>query len=187
MTDTTPASTTSVSGAYTVDPAHTRVGFVARHAMVTKVRGSFKEIEGSGRFDPDNPENISLELTIKADSVDTGSPDRDGHLRSNDFFDMEKYPEIKFVSTGAEKVDDERFRLTGDLTIKDVTNPVTVDFDYNGTAVDPFGNHRIGFEGSTTVNRKDWGLNWNAALEAGGVLVSDKVTLEFDVSAIKTD
>jgi polyisoprenoid-binding protein YceI len=170
---------------YTIDPSHSRIGFVARHAMVTKVRGAFKDFEGSGQFDPDQPENISLQLKIKADSIDTGSPDRDGHLRSNDFFDMEKYPEISFVSTDVDKIDAANFRLTGDLTIKDVTKPVTIDFEYNGTAVDPFGNNRIGFEGKATVNRKDWGVNWNAVLEAGGVLVSEKVTLEFDVSAIK--
>jgi polyisoprenoid-binding protein YceI len=183
-------STTTVpntlTGTYAIDPAHSRIGFVARHAMVTKVRGSFNEFEGNGYFDADNPASSRLELTIKAASIDTRNADRDAHLRSNDFFDMEKYPDIDFVSTAVEPLDAENYRVTGVLTIKGVSKPVTVDFEYTGTAVDPFGNTRIGLEGKTTVNRKDWGVNWNAALEAGGVLVSEKVTLEFDVSAIRT-
>jgi polyisoprenoid-binding protein YceI len=175
------------TGSYTIDPTHSRIGFVARHAMVTKVRGSFNEFDGSGYFDTENPAASSLQLTVKADSIDTRNADRDAHLRSNDFFDMETYPEITFTSTAVEQVDAETYRVTGDLTIKGVTNPVTVDFEYSGSAVDPFGNHRVGFEGTTAINRKDWGVNWNAALEAGGVLVSEKVTLEFEVSAIRTD
>ena len=134
---------------------------------------------------PDDPANSHLELKIKAASIDTRSADRDAHLRSNDFFDMDNHPEITFASTAVERVDDTTFRVTGDLTIKAVTKPITIDFEYTGSAVDPFQNQRIGFEGSATINRKDWGVNWNAALEAGGVLVSEKVTLEFDVSAIK--
>src|SRR5690606_2342812 len=118
-------------------------------------------------------------LTIKADSIDTRNADRDAHLRSNDFFDMENHPEITFRSTSVEPLGDDRFRVTGDLTLRGVTRPVSIDCEYTGSAVDPFGNHRIGFEGSTKVNRKDWGLTWNAPLEAGGVLVSEKVTLEF--------
>jgi polyisoprenoid-binding protein YceI len=177
--------TDTLSGEYTLDPAHSRVGFVARHAMVTKVRGSFNELTGTGYFDAVDPSQSHLEVTIKADSIDTRNADRDGHLRSNDFFDMETYPEIRFASTSVEPVGDEAYRVTGDLTIKDVTKPVTIDFDYTGSAVDPFGNHRLGLEGSVTVNRKDWGVSWNAALEAGGVLVSEKVVLEFEVSAIK--
>ena len=175
------------TGTYAIDPSHSRIGFIARHAMVTKVRGSFNEFEGSGSFDSDDPTKSSLQLTIKTDSIDTRNADRDGHLRSNDFFDMETYPEITFASTAVEQIDDDNYRVTGDLTIKDVTKPVTIDFEYTGTAVDPYGNHRIGLDGSTKVNRKDWGVNWNAALEAGGVLVGEMVTLEFDVSAIRTD
>ena len=177
----------SPTGTYAIDPSHSRIGFVARHAMVTKVRGSFNEFEGSGFFDADTPSNSHLELTITAASIDTRNADRDAHLRSNDFFDMEKHPEISFRSTAVEQRDDDTYRVNGDLTIKGVTKPVTVDFEYTGTAVDPFGNQRIGLDGTTTVNRKDWGVNWNAALEAGGVLVSEKVTLEFEVSAIRTD
>jgi polyisoprenoid-binding protein YceI len=176
----------SVTGTYTIDPGHSQVGFVARHAMVTKVRGSFKQFEGSGYLDAENPAASRLSLTIQAASVDTRHEDRDNHLRSGDFFDVERYPEITFASTSVAAADAEHFRLTGDLTIKDVTNPVTVDLEYTGAAKDPFGNERIGLEGTTVVNRKDWGLSWNAALEAGGLLISEKVTLQFDVSAIRT-
>ena len=174
-----------LTGNYVVDPTHSRVGFVARHAMVSKVRGSFNEFDGSGYLDAADPARSSLELTIKAASIDTRSPDRDAHLRSNDFFDMEKYPEIRFASTTVEQLNETDFRITGDLTIKGATKPVTFQVSYHGDAVDPYGNRRIGLEGKTTVNRKEWGVNWNAALEAGGVLVSENVTIEFEVSAIQ--
>jgi len=177
---------TTQTGTYAIDPTHSRIGFVARHAMVTKVRGSFNEFEGSGFFDAENPDNSNLALTIQVASIDTRNADRDGHLKGNDFFDMENHPEIHFTSTAVEEVNHETYRVSGDLTIKGVTKPVSLDFEYTGTAVDPFGNTRIGLEGKTTVNRKDWGISWNAVLEAGGVLVSEKVTLEFEVSAIRT-
>lgn len=185
MQTSTSTLTPTLTGTYEMDVAHSRIGFVARHAMVTKVRGSFTEASGSGYFDADDPSNSQMQVTIQAASIDTNNSDRDAHLRSNDFLAMEDYPEITFVSTDVEQVDDERFRVTGDLTLRGVTKPVSVDFELTGTAVDPYGNQRLGLEGRTTINRKDWGVNWNAALEAGGVLVSDKVTLEFDVSAIK--
>jgi polyisoprenoid-binding protein YceI len=183
VTTTTPAET--LSGDYVLDPAHSRIGFVARHAMVTKVRGSFNEFEGKGYFDAADPSRSHLEVTIKAASIDTRNADRDAHLRTNDFFDMETYPEIRFVSTAVERVDETTYRVSGDLTIKGVTRPVTIDFEYTGSAVDPFGNQRLGLEGTTTVNRRNWGINWNAALDAGGVLVGEKVLLEFEVSAIR--
>ena len=184
MANTTVPST--LTGSYSIDPAHSRIGFVARHAMVTKVRGSFNQFEGTGYFDAEHPASSKLELTIEASSIDTRNADRDAHLRGNDFFDMDNHPLIRFVSTGVEPLDGDNYRVTGDLTIKGVTKPVTFDVEFTGAAVDPFGNHRIGLEGKTTINRKDWGVNWNAALEAGGVLVSEKVTLEFEVSAIRT-
>jgi len=159
---------------------------VARHAMVTKVRGSFNEFTGRGYFDGDDPSRSQLEVTIDAASIDTRNADRDAHLRGNDFFDMANHPQIRFASTSVEPVDATNYKVTGDLTIKGVTHPVTIDFEYTGSAVDPFGNNRLGLEGRVTINRKDWGVNWNAALETGGVLVSEKVTLEFEVSAIKT-
>ena len=177
----------TITGTYVIDPAHSRIGFVARHAMVTKVRGSFNEFEGSGYFDADQPANSHLELVIETASIDTRNADRDGHLRGNDFFDMDEYPKITFRSTSVEQTGHAEYRVTGDLTIKGITKPVSVDFDYTGAVVDPWGNQRIGLEGNTTINRKDWGVSWNAALEAGGVLVSEKVTLEFEVSAVRTD
>ena len=176
---------TELTGTWTLDPAHTRIGFVARHAMVTKVRGSFNEIEGTAVLDGANPANSHAEVTIKAASIDTRNAQRDEHLRSNDFLAMQEHPEITFTSTGARQVDDTTFELTGDLTIRGVTKSVTIPFTFEGAATDPFGNLRAGFEGSVVINRKDWGVNWNAALEGGGVLVSDRVTLEFEVSAIK--
>lgn len=185
MTQAAVALKSELTGRYAVDPSHSRVGFVARHAMVSKVRGSFNEFEGAGYFDAEDPTQSSLELTIQAASIDTRSPDRDAHLRSNDFFDMDNYPEIRFVSTAVKQVDEAEYRITGDLTIKGATRPVTFEVTYNGDSVDPFGNRRIGLEGKSTINRKDWGVNWNAALEAGGVLVSENVTLEFEVAAIK--
>ncbi len=175
----------SLSGTYTLDPSHSRVGFVARHAMIAKVRGAFNEVGGTATIDGANPSASSLEVTIQAASIDTRDANRDAHLRSADFFDVDTYPTITFVATGFEITDDATVEVTGDLTIRGVTRSVTVPFEFGGQAVDPFGNHRIGFEGSLVVNRKDWGLTWNAALEAGGVLVSDKVTLELEVSAIK--
>ena len=177
----------TLTGTYVPDASHSRIGFVARHAMVTKVRGQFTEYSGSGHFDAADPTNSSLELTIQADSIDTGNADRDAHLRSNDFFDMENHPTLTFTSTSVEKVQEDVYKVTGDLTVRGVTKPVEIDFEYTGAAVDPFGNTRIGLEGSTTLNRRDFGLNWNAALDTGGVLVSEKVTLELDVSAIRTD
>lgn len=184
----TASDVTTVTGSYQIDPSHSRIGFVARHAMVTKVRGSFTDFEGDGYFDLETPSNSRLQLTIRATSIDTGNDDRDGHLRSNDFFDMEQFPEISYVSTAVtQSGNDKSFTVVGDLTIKGITKPVTVDFNYEGTAVDHFGNQRIGFEGSATVNRKDWGVSFNAPLETGGVLIGEKITLEFDVSAIRAE
>lgn len=184
-TTTTATATAATAGTYAVDPTHSRIGFVARHAMVTKVRGSFNEFEGSGYFDPQNPADSRLEVTIQAASIDTRNSDRDAHLRSNDFFDMDNYPTITFLSTATSSAGDSAYRVTGDLTIKGVTQPVTIDLELTGTAQDPWGNTRLGLEGSTVINRKDWGVSWNATLDAGGVLVSEKITLEFEISAIK--
>ena len=183
--DTPTSAIKDLTGDYQLDIAHTRLGFVARHAMVTKVRGSFHEFEGSAHLDVADPSKSSAELTIQVASIDTGQQQRDGHLRTNDFFDAENYPQMTFKSTSAEQVDDGTYRLSGDLTIKDTTKPITIDFEHTGSAKDPYGNMRAGFEGKTTVNRKHWGLNYNAALETGGFLVSDKIVLEFDVSAIQ--
>jgi polyisoprenoid-binding protein YceI len=185
MTTATTPALTELTGTYTLDPAHTRIGFVARHAMVTKVRGAFNEFEGTATLDGANPASSSAQVTISAASIDTRNAQRDEHLRSNDFLSMDEYPQITFSSTGARQVDDSTFELTGNLTIKGVTNPITIPFSFEGAAKDPFGNLRVGFEGAVTINRKDYGITWNAALETGGVLVSDKVTLEFELSLVK--
>jgi len=182
---TTATNYPQLTGEYTIDPSHTRLGFVARHAMVTKVRGAFNDFTGSAHIDGENPERSTVELVIKAESIDTRNTDRDGHLRSNDFLKMEQYPEITFRSTGVQATGDDEFDVTGDLTVRGVTRPVTVPFTFEGQATDPFGNSRIGLEGRTTINRQDFGITWNAALETGGVLISDKIVLEFEVSAIK--
>jgi polyisoprenoid-binding protein YceI len=175
-----------VTGDYTVDVAHTRIGIRARHAMVTTVRGSFTDFAGTAHLDVANPQGSSVELRIKAATVDTGVADRDAHLRSADFLDVETYPELSFVSTEVEQLDEDSYRVTGDLTIKDVTRPVSVDFTLTGSARDPWGQLRVGFEGALVIRRSDWGLTWNTALDTGGVLVSDKIQIEFDVSAIRT-
>ena len=185
MTTATAPALTELTGTYTLDPAHSRIGFVARHAMVTKVRGAFNEFEGTATLDGANPAGSTAQVTISTASIDTRNAQRDGHLRSNAFLAMDEYPQITFVSTGARQVDDSTFELTGDLTIKGVTNPITIPFSFEGAAKDPFGNLRVGFEGAVTINRKDYGITWNAALETGGVLVSDKVTLEFELSLVK--
>ncbi|MGD0241235.1 MAG: YceI family protein [Streptosporangiaceae bacterium] len=186
MTTATAPALTELTGTYTLDPAHTRIGFVARHAMVTKVRGAFNEFEGTATLNGADPARSSAQVTISAASIDTRNAQRDEHLRSNDFLSMDEYPQITFASTAARQVDDTTFELAGDLTIKGVTNPITIPFSYEGAAKDPFGNLRVGFEGAVTINRKDYGITWNAALETGGVLVSDKVTLEFELSLVKT-
>jgi polyisoprenoid-binding protein YceI len=184
-TSTVTSATERLTGTYTIDATHSRLGFVARHAMISKVRGGFNDFAGTFAIDAAQPSRSSAELIIQAASVDTRNADRDAHLRSNDFFAMDQYPELRFVSTAIEQVGDADYRVTGDLTLRGVTERVTIDLEFTGSAVDPFGNLRVGFEGSAVVNRKDWGLVWNAALETGGVLVSDKITLEFEISAIR--
>jgi polyisoprenoid-binding protein YceI len=174
-----------ITGNYKLDIAHTRIGFSARHAMVSKVRGQFDQFDGSVYLDAENPANSHVEITIQAQSIDTRNPDRDNHLRSNDFLAMNEYPEITFRSTSVQKLDDTHYRVTGDLTLRGVTKSVSVDFEHTGTVVDPYGNQRIGFEGTATINRKDWGISWNAALDGGGVMVGERVNLEFEVEAIK--
>lgn len=183
--DAATSALADVTGDYTVDVQHTRIGLRARHAMVTTVRGAFTAFEGTAHLDVANPPASSVSLRIEAASIDTGTPDRDAHLRSADFLDVEKFPDLWFRSTGVEQVDEEIYRVIGDLTIKDVTRPVSVDFTLTGSARDPWGQLRVGFEGALAIRRADWGLTWNTPLDTGGVLVSDKIQIEFDVSAVR--
>ncbi len=168
-------------GSFTIDPSHSRVGFSARHAMVTKVRGSFNGFTGTASVAAGA---VSINVDIDVTSVDTRSADRDGHLQSPDFFDVANFPKITFASTSVKDSGSDKLAVEGNLTIKDVTKVITIEFEYTGTATDPFGNARFGFEGSAEINRKDYGLTWNAALETGGILVSEKINLEFEISAI---
>ncbi|MER5604049.1 YceI family protein [Streptomyces sp. NPDC002265] len=175
----------AISGAYTIDPTHSTFGFVARHAMVTNVKGKFNNFAGSLHLDGRNPAASTATIDITMDSIDTGSADRDGHLKSADFFKTDEFPVMTFRSTKAEALGGDDFRITGDLTILGVTKPLSIDLEFSGVAKDPFGNERVGFEGKAEILRSEWGLTWNAALETGGVLVSDKIKLHFDISAIK--
>ncbi|WP_121749350.1 YceI family protein [Streptomyces sp. E2N166] len=182
---TTTPDLTTLTGEYAIDPAHTTIGFTARHAMVTNVKGKFLDFSGALHLDGADPTRSTASLDITMDSVDTGSADRDGHLKSSDFFKTDEFPKMTFRSTGAEALGGDDYRVTGDLTILGTTKPLTIDLEFNGAAKDPFGNERVGFEGKAEIKRSEWGLTWNAALETGGFLVSDKIKLNFDISAIK--
>jgi polyisoprenoid-binding protein YceI len=167
------------AGTWTVDASHSELGFVARHLMVTKVRGQFKEFEGTVKVGDDITDS-QVSAVAQIASIDTGSADRDAHLKSADFFDVENNPTMSFIST--EVTPDS---LKGDLTIKGVTKPVEFDLEFTGLATDPWGNQKAGFEASTDINRKDWGLEWNVALEGGGVLVSEKIKINLDIQLVK--
>jgi polyisoprenoid-binding protein YceI len=174
-----------LTGTWEIDTTHSTIGFAAKHAMVATTRGHFTTFSGGATLDAENPEASSAWLEIDSSSVVTGVEQRDSHLRSADFWNSETYPKITFKSTSA-KLDGDDLVLTGDLTIKDVTHPVEIKWEFNGIAKDPFGNTKAGFDGTATVNRKDWNLNWNAALETGGFLISDKIKLVLEVEANKT-
>ena len=170
---------------WNIDAAHSGINFSIRHMVVSRVRGRFAQYTGAVHIDDDDLTRSVVEATIDASSIDTGTPQRDAHLRSADFFDVEKFPELRFRSRRIEKIDDERYRVVGDLTIRDVTREVALDVEYGGRAKDPWGNERIGFVARTSIDRKDFGLKWNQVLEAGGVLVSDRVDIELEVQAVK--
>ncbi len=180
MTTTATPSVPAI-GTWNIDPAHTTVEFVARHMVVSKVKGRFSEFGGTIVVAED-PTASSVEVTIEAGSVDTRDEKRDAHLRSPDFFDVDNYKQLTFASTSIQQ-DGNQWKLTGDLTIKDVTKPVTLDLEYLGGGTNPFGNVVAGFEASTEINRKDFGLGWNVALEAGGVLVGDNIQINIDLQA----
>jgi polyisoprenoid-binding protein YceI len=170
-------------GTWQFDQAHTTLMGEARHLMVTKVRGRFSDFTGTIHV-AEVPEESFVEVQIRADSIDTGSPERDTHLRSPDFLDVQSHPTLTFRSTGLELGDGPEFRVPGDLTIRGVTRPVVLDSEYLGATVDPWGNTRVGFSATTEIDREDFGMTWNLALEAGGVLVSKKIKIELEVQAI---
>lgn len=167
------------------DPAHSEIGFKVRHMMFSKVRGTFKTWSGDFTFDPENFAASKTSVKIDAASIDTSNDDRDGHLRSGDFFDAENFPHLTFESTSFEGVGEGRLKVHGNLTIRGTTKPIVLDVEYHGKAVDPWGNDRVGFSATATINRKEFGLTWNQALEAGGVLVGENVEVELQVQAVK--
>ena len=173
-----------LTGTWAIDESHSTVGFAVKHAVVATTRGKFTSYTGGATIDAENPETSSIWVEIDAASVDTGNEQRDGHLKSADFWNAEANPKITFKSTSI-KVDGDDIVSTGDLTVGEVTHPVDITWEFGGVAKDPWGNTKAGFEGTVTINRKDWGITWNAALETGGFLISDKVKLVLEIEAAK--
>lgn len=167
-----------------IDPAHTDVGFAVKHMMISTVKGRFADVSGTITLDDDDLSKSSVEVEIKAASIDTRQPDRDAHLRSADFFDVEKYPTLTFKSRRVEPLDNGKFRVIGDLTIRDVTREVVLEASEEGRGKDPWGGERIGFSASTKIDRRDFGLTWNTALETGGVLVGNDIKITLEVEAV---
>ncbi|MGY0020363.1 YceI family protein [Streptomyces sp. cg35] len=176
----------ALTGQWTIDRPHSRIGFSVRHAMVTTVRGAFSDYDSTLYFDGARPSQSRAELVIRVASVDTGVEQRDAHLIGKDFFDADRHPEMVFRSTATVHEGGETFRMAGELTIRGVTRPVELQLDYLGSVLDPFGYERAGFDGTTTIDRTEWGLVYNQRLEAGGTMVSEKVRLQFDISAIRS-
>ena len=174
-----------LTGTWSIDPTHSRVGFSSRHAMVTKVRGAFNDVSGTAQLDAEDMSRSQVRVVLQVASVDTRSPQRDAHLRSADFFDAQQHPTIEFDSTAVDEVDENQFIVTGELTIRGITRTISVPLELLGVDTDPFGQLRAGLEGSRRIDRKDWGVSWNTPLDSGGVLVSDKITLEFELSLVK--
>lgn len=170
---------------FSIDPAHSQVGFAVRHLGFSKVRGAFEKFEGNIRFDPDDIGSLEVEVAILADSVTTNDEKRDEHLRSEDFFDVEEYPDITFKSTGVKAVTERQFVLVGEFTLHGVTREIELTGEFLGESKDPWGGTRVGFEAGTTINRNDFDLNWNVALEAGGWLVGEDVELMLEIQAVK--
>jgi polyisoprenoid-binding protein YceI len=168
-----------------IDPAHTRVNFVVKHMMVANVNGEFKQFEGEVEFDEENPENTRAEITISTASIDSREPDRDAHLRSADFLESEKYPTMTFKSTSVEVRNQYQAFMHGNLTIKDVTKPVTLDVEFTGQGRTPYGKTIAGFNAHARINRKEWGLVWNVALETGGWLVGEDVGINIEMELVK--
>lgn len=171
--------------AWQIDSSHSHVNFTARHMMISKVRGAFESFSGSVNFDEANPTNTTVNIEVDLASINTRDEQRDGHLKSPDFFDVATYPTMKFVSTRVEQIDENNGRLYGQLTIKGVTKEVALDVEYAGVAKSPWGTESAGFSASGSINRKDWGLTWNQTLETGGVLVGDKINIEIELELVK--
>jgi polyisoprenoid-binding protein YceI len=165
--------TAGLTGTWEIDPGHTRIGFATRHAMVTKVRGAFNDVSGRIEVDPADPDASTATVTVAMASIDTRNAQRDEHLRSADFFDVETYPEMTFTSTRIEEVDDDAYMVTGDLTIRDLTRSIGIPLRFVGIDTDPFGNVRAGVEGTRRLDRRDWGITWNTPLDSGGLLVGE--------------
>jgi polyisoprenoid-binding protein YceI len=174
-----------LTGTWEIDPLHSTVGFAVKHAMVSTTRGHFAGFSGGATIDADNPELSTSWLEIDATTVNTGNEQRDGHLRSPDFWDAENNPKITYKSTSA-KLDGDNLVTNGDLTVKGITHPVEITWEFGGIAKDPYGTTKAGFDGEASIKRSDWGLTWNAALETGGFLISDKIKLTLEVEANKT-
>ena len=181
---TTTTTLSELTGDYVLDPAGTRIGFAVRQAILTTVRGQFGEFEGTAHLDGDDPSGSRARITIQAASIQTPSHRRDDHLRRA-FLDVSNHPAITFASTGVAQLSETTFDVTGDLTIRGATKPVSVDFELTGAGYDPQGAFRAGFRGTVTIDRRDWGVSWNAVLEGGGALVSQKVTLELTAAAVR--
>jgi len=178
-------SNSALAGNWDIDPSHTRIGFSARHAMVTKVRGAFNDVRGHVSLDPEDPTAADIEVRVQLASVDTRNQQRDDHLRSSDFFDVENHPEMIFSATGIDEVEEDNYVVVGELTVRGITRPLTIPLALLGLERDQTGALRAGFEGTRRIDRKDWGISWNTPLDSGGVLVSDKITLEFELSLVK--
>lgn len=172
--------------AWIIDESHTSVGFVARHMGLSKVRGRFTSVRGAVEGDPNDVTSAQARIEVDLDSVDTGNADRDAHLKAADFFDVERHPKMVFTSKRVE-ADGDAYRVIGDLTIKDVTKEVALDYEHGGDLSDPYGNRKIGGSLSGTIKRSDWGLSWNVPLDSGGWLVSDKIQLEIDLQVVASD
>lgn len=178
-------NTTATQSKWAVDATHTEVHFKIKHLVISTVTGSFKTFSGTATFGDDNFSNAAVSFTIDPASIDTNQSQRDGHLVSPDFFDVAQFPEIVFHSTGMTKVKGDHYKLLGNLTMKGVTRPIELDAEYGGSAKDGYGNTKMGFEVTGTIHRKDFGLNWNMALEAGGVTLGEDVKLIANVQLVK--
>ena len=172
---------------WATDPTHSTAEFAVKHMLIATVKGRFGSLDGTLAIDETNPSNSSVTATLDVASIDTHEPQRDAHLRSDDFFNAERFPHITFRSTRVERKGDEEWRITGDLTIRDVTQAVTLDTEFEGQVTDPYGKQRAGFTSETSISRKEFGLKWNALLETGGAVVGDKVKVTLHIEAVRDE